>query len=113
MSIMVKVELKVHENKEKELVEFFERILQDTRDFSGNVGAKISRSFEDKTKFILIEYWQAKEDFDKYLSWRTEIGDFEKLGSMLSIEPNILIFEAMDNGHYGGSLLNNENSLFP
>ncbi len=97
MSIMVKFELNVQESKEKELVEFFERILQGTRDFSGNEGAKISRSYEDKTKFILIEYWEDKEDFDKYLSWRTEIGDFEKLGNMLSIDPDIQNFDVIDN----------------
>lgn len=42
---MIKFELYVQENKEKELVEFFEKIL---------------RSLIDKTKFIVIEYWHEK-----------------------------------------------------
>lgn len=94
---MVKFELNVQENKVKDLVNFLVRILPGTRDFAGNEGAKVSCSFEDKTKFILIEYWQSKEDFDEYLNWRTEIGDFEKLGAMLSNDPDIQSFEVLKN----------------
>ena len=97
MSIMVKFELCAQNAKEKEINQFFERILQGTRDFSGNEGAKISCLPEDSSKLVLVEYWKTKEDFDKYLNWRKEIGDFATLGSMLAIEPDIQSFEVLDN----------------
>lgn len=95
MSIMVKFELNVQDTKVEEIKQFFERILPDTRDFTGNEGAKLSRSLEDKTELVLIEYWKTKENFDKYLNWRKEIGDFDTLGSMLAVEPNIQVCEAL------------------
>jgi len=97
MSIMVKFELNAQKDKEVEIHNFFERILKGTRDFSGNEGVKISHSFEDKAKLVLIEYWQTQEDFDKYLNWRKDIGDFETLGTMLSVDPDMQIFQVIDN----------------
>jgi quinol monooxygenase YgiN len=97
MSIMVKFELSVQSNKVAEFKQFFERILQGTRDFSGNEGAKIAYCAEDETKVVLIEYWKSKEDFDHYLNWRKDIGDFDTLGSMLAVEPDIQSFTVLKN----------------
>lgn len=96
MSIMVKFELKTQDSKTTDIDEFFSRILQGTRDFDGNFGAEVSRSSEDKTKLVLIEYWNSQEDFNKYLNWRKEIGDFDELGGMLSTNPDIQSFELLD-----------------
>ncbi len=93
---MVKFELNAHSDKVKEIRQFFERILQGTRDFSGNEDARISSLSEEKTKLILIEYWKTQEDFDGYLKWRKEIGDFDTLGTMLAVEPDIQVFSVLD-----------------
>ena len=38
---------------------------------------------EDPAKIIVVEVWETKEQYDKYLEWRTERGDMEVLGTML------------------------------
>lgn len=97
MSIMVKFELQAQEHKADDIKAFFENILQGTRDFSGNEGAKIARASEDNNRLVLIEYWQSNDDFQKYLDWRKEIGDFAKLASMLTQEPDIQNLDVLEN----------------
>ncbi|WP_226294252.1 putative quinol monooxygenase [Aquimarina algicola] len=93
MEIMVKFELSAQENHIENIKVFFEKILQDTRDFDGCTGAQVSRSEQNPDKIVLIEYWESDTHFQKYLDWRKQTGDFNTLGSMLTTDPDIQIFE--------------------
>ncbi|WP_422090881.1 putative quinol monooxygenase [Tenacibaculum ovolyticum] len=95
MEIMVKFELLAQEQQSEKIKHFFEKILQDTRSFNGCNAAQVSRLEQEPNKIILIEYWKSNDQFQKYLSWRKEIGDFNTLGSMLKEEPNIQIYEVV------------------
>ncbi|WP_350293723.1 antibiotic biosynthesis monooxygenase family protein [uncultured Croceitalea sp.] len=93
MEIMVKFELLAQEEQTENIKQFFETILQDTRDYEGCNGAQVGRLEKEPNKIVLTEYWKSNEHFQKYLEWRKNIGDFETLGNMLSTNPDIQIFE--------------------
>ncbi len=38
---------------------------------------------------VFVEDWDSREQYEKYLAWRTERGDLEKLMGWLSGEPSI------------------------
>jgi quinol monooxygenase YgiN len=97
MTIMMKFELSAKGDSIKDISNFFNEILPGTREFPGCEGAYIAYSEEEKSKFVLIEYWRASGDFDKYIEWRTNIGDFARLNSMLASEPNIKPFTLLAN----------------
>ncbi len=90
---MVKFELLAQEEQTENIKQFFEKILQDTRDYEGCKGAQVARLEKKPNKIVLIEYWKSNDHFQKYLDWRKNIGDFDTLGSMLSVDPDIQIFE--------------------
>jgi len=93
MEIMVKFELLAQEEQTENIKQFFEKILQGTRDYEGCNGAQVARLKKEPNKIVLTEYWKSNEHFQKYLEWRKNIGDFETLGSMLSADPDIQILE--------------------
>lgn len=97
MKIMVQFELTAQNEKSKEIQSFFGQILNDTREYNGCHGAKISKSQKHENKFILVEYWESQKHFDAYLNWRKEIGDFDTLGSMLTCAPEIQTFDVITN----------------
>ncbi len=77
----------------KPLTDFFDRILSGTKSFEGNKSAVYFVSQEDPSKLLLLEEWESKEDFDAYLNWRIERGDFAELKSLLESDPILTFYE--------------------
>lgn len=96
MSILMKFELTVKAQYKQEIRQFFANILPGTRDFEGCEGACLASNEQDGSQLLLIEYWRSEEDFDKYLHWRSDIGDFDRLTGMLLCEPDIKPFDILD-----------------
>ncbi|KLN63558.1 MULTISPECIES: putative quinol monooxygenase [Vibrio] len=91
MSILVQFQLN-HAPENNQLVkDFFTEILPDTRSFEGNISAHLFQNSQVDKTLVLFEEWQSEMHFKKYISWRKEIGDFDRLGALLSQEPNISI----------------------
>jgi quinol monooxygenase YgiN len=95
MKIMVKFEMVAKPESVEKVKQFFERILPDTRNYDGCESVILSRLAEHPDKFVLVEYWESNELFQNYIKWRQEIGDFDIFGSMLSVEPDMQIFEVL------------------
>ncbi|MCE8510950.1 antibiotic biosynthesis monooxygenase [Ruegeria pomeroyi] len=72
---------------------FFDEILPGTRGYSGNVSARYLGSVDEADKLLLLEEWSSRADFDAYLAWRMERGDFAKLMSLLDSEPALGFFQ--------------------
>ena len=75
------------------LTAFFDRILSGTESYEGNKSAVYFVSQEDPSKILLLEEWESKEDFDAYLNWRVERGDFAELTSLLEADPVLTFYE--------------------
>jgi quinol monooxygenase YgiN len=42
---------------------------------------------------VIVEDWDSRQQYEKYLSWRTERGDLEKLAAWLTGEPSIRYYD--------------------
>ena len=49
---------------------------------------------DDSLNLVLLETWSTREHYEKYLAWRSERGDLEVLGVLLSQAPSIRYFNS-------------------
>ena len=84
MSIIVIIDLPAKGDSVEELKKYLKDNLPDTRAFEGCQGVQLYSSVESPSKLILHEKWVSVEAHKKYLEWRKEKGDQNKLGSMLT-----------------------------
>ncbi|MCG9595776.1 antibiotic biosynthesis monooxygenase [Vibrio sp. Isolate25] len=89
MSILVQFKLNHSLKNTQSIKDFFTAILPDTRTFAGNLSAHLYEKVQGQHELVLLEEWQTPQHFDKYISWRKEIGDFDQLGTMLTDTPTI------------------------
>lgn len=64
-------------------------ILADTRAYDGCEGITVQRNQDDASKVLLIEHWESRSHYDKYLAWRRETGVLGKIGELLDGPPSI------------------------
>ena len=78
-----------------ELEDFLKRHLPDTRSFKGcqNITAYIN---ENGKTIVMVEHWDSKAHYEKYLAWREETGVLSDLGAMIEGAPVIRFFDALD-----------------
>ncbi len=92
-SILTKFELTSKDGTGEALHTFLSDILPDTRNYNGCTGASFGIAQDDTKTVLLIEEWDSVPEFEAYLNWRIERGDFETLSSLLAAEPNVTHFE--------------------
>ncbi|MDC5704987.1 antibiotic biosynthesis monooxygenase [Vibrio europaeus] len=91
MSILVQFQFNYAYENSQLIKDFFTEILPDTRTFDGNISAHLFQNSQVDKALVLYEEWQSEAHFKKYIGWRKEIGDFDRLGALLAQEPNISI----------------------
>jgi len=64
-------------------------ILGDTRAFDGCKGITVQRNMEESANVLLVEQWESRAHYDKYLAWREETGVLGKIVDLLEGPPNI------------------------
>lgn len=84
MSIIVLVKISAKEEHLEELKQYFKKILPETRSYEGCQGIHLYENKETPTKLIIHAKWTSEEAQKKYISWRMETGEFDKLSPMLS-----------------------------
>ncbi len=47
-------------------------VLLDTRAFDGYATLHIVRNYEVPNSIVIVEQWDSREHYDRYLAWRTE-----------------------------------------
>ncbi len=93
MSVLVLVDGKIKPQSFNDLKNWMRNNLQDTRAFDGCNGITIQRNQDDPNNLVFIENWDSKEQYEKYIGWRTERGDMEKLGGWMAGPPTIRQFD--------------------
>jgi quinol monooxygenase YgiN len=96
MSVTVMVELPAQPDKADEMQSFIRTIVADTRTFAGFEHVAMYRNLDDPHIVVLLETWASRGHHEKYLAWRTERGDLEKIVSLLAGAPSIRYFEDAD-----------------
>jgi len=83
MACQVLLEVGIKDGCHDELKQRFVELLPDTRSFEGCIYIYLTQDQDDPAKIIIIELWESRGHYERYLAWRTERGDMEALGDMM------------------------------
>lgn len=96
MSTLVLLEGQVQPDKIADMKSYLAEILPDTRSYDGCLGIDVQFNLDDPGNMVLVEQWESRGHYEKYLQWRAETGVVAKLVSMLAGPPSIRYFERAD-----------------
>jgi len=96
MSCTVLLEVTAQAGKGQDLLGVFASILGDTRAYDGCQGVDVVVNDDEAENIVLIESWDSRAHYEKYLAWRQERGDLDSLGSLLAGPPSIRFFSGAD-----------------
>lgn len=96
MSVTVIVNISAKEESLEKLKKYFKEILPDTRSYDGCQGVQLYQSQEDPTKLMIHAKWISEEAQKKYIVWRMETGEFDKLNQMITEPPSMQFFNIVD-----------------
>ncbi len=96
MTVRVLLEVDAKPGAGDELVAFFRSILTDTRGFDGCRSVDTLRNGDDADNVVLVEVWESRAHYEKYLAWRQEKGTVERLMEIAAAPPNIRYFDLTD-----------------
>ncbi|PCH60501.1 MAG: antibiotic biosynthesis monooxygenase [SAR86 cluster bacterium] len=96
MTVNVLLEVNAKPECLEELKSTFENILPDTRNYDGCVEVRVVGNQDDVLNLILVETWQSRQHYEKYLAWRQETGALEALGALLSQPPRIRYYDDLN-----------------
>ena len=92
MALITQFELIAKEANGEALSAFLSEILPGTLSYEGCEGADFGVSEDNASSVLLIEKWRSKADFEAYLNWRIDRGDFAKMQSLLALDPKVQYF---------------------
>jgi quinol monooxygenase YgiN len=96
VSILVLLEGQIQSDKISDVKLSLAQLLPDTRSYDGCQGIDVHFNMDDPGNMVMVEKWESRGHYEKYLQWRTETGVMDKLGSMLTGPPSIRYFERAD-----------------
>ena len=96
MSVIVIVNISAKNESLEELKKYFKEILPDTRSFEGCQGVQLYENKESPTKLIIHAKWTSEEAQKKYIAWRMETGELDKLSPMLSEPLSMQFYDIVD-----------------
>ncbi len=96
MAVTVLLEVQAQADKTAALKQVFKDILPDTRAYDGCQGVDVLEDQDNPTTIVLIERWDSRSQYEKYLGWRQETGFVDSLGEYVAGPPSIRYFDAVD-----------------
>ena len=96
MSVWVLLEAQVQSDKIAEVKSSLAQNLPDTRSFAGCQGIDALFNMDAPEKVVVVEKWESRSHYDKYLQWRQESGLVDKMSSMLVGPLTIQYYERAD-----------------
>lgn len=96
MAVTVLLEVKAKAGTGGDLLGTFKAILPDTRAFDGCIGVDVYQNQDDSDVIVLVEQWDSKPHYEKYLGWRQETGLLDQLGQAIDGPPSIRYFDLAD-----------------
>ena len=70
--------------------------LPDARTFAGNEYAQVIENQGTPGNIVIIEIWQTRQHFEKYLAWRAETGVLGLLAACCVSEPGVRFYETVN-----------------
>jgi quinol monooxygenase YgiN len=89
------VEAKAKPESRDDLRSFLQGNMHEIADAAGCEGVRFHQSIDDPNILLFVEYWDARESYQKYLAWRYERGDHARMVSMMDGEVSVRVFEIL------------------
>ena len=70
--------------------------LPDAPTFDGNEYAQVIENQDTPRNIVIIEIWQTRQNFEKYLAWRAETGVLGLLAACCVSEPGVRFYDTVD-----------------
>ena len=96
MAVTVLLEVKAKPGTGADLIQTFKEILPDTRAYDGALGVETVRNQDDPDVIVVVEKWESRAHYEKYLGWRQETGFVDQLVPRLAEPPTIRYFDPTD-----------------
>lgn len=93
MSVLAILNFKLKPENVDDLKNWFKNELQHTRAFDGCNELTVHRNQDDPNNLVIVESWESRSHYEKYLAWRVERGDVEVLTAWLAEEPTFSYFD--------------------
>ena len=61
--------------------------LKDTRKFDGCRWVNVYRNGDDPNKIVILEEWDSRPQYEKYLAWRNESGGMAAMADLMTSPP--------------------------
>lgn len=91
--VIVTVELNAKPQRLDELVEMLGAMFSVTRLRKGFRKIRLVRSAIESNKILLLEEWEAAQDFHDYIEFRIETGEMATISGMTDTQPRIGIWD--------------------
>jgi len=96
MGVVVLLEIQVKPEAVNDVKGFMKDNLPDTRSYAGCQGLDVYDNLDETGNIVVYERWDSREQYEKYLAWRTETGTMDRMGTMLKAPPSIRYFDRVD-----------------
>jgi quinol monooxygenase YgiN len=93
MAVTIILRLSVKREHVDEFQENFNKNLPDTIAYEGCHSLTVYRNQDDPTEIVVVERWESKQRYEKYVRWRYEMGKMDELESFFSAPPQIKYFD--------------------
>ena len=92
MTCQVILEVKVKQECMEKFQSWMREILPDTRGYDGCISLSVTQNQDDTSAIAIIEQWDTRQHYEKYLQWRTETGALDALTELIDGEPSFRFF---------------------
>ncbi len=96
MAVRVILEAQAKPGTGDEVVALFRSILVETRAYEGCKSIDTLQNSDDTDNVVLVEVWDSRKQYEKYLAWQRERGTIDRLVAALAKLPSIRYFDLTD-----------------
>ncbi len=96
MAITIILEAQAKKGTGNDLLATMKAVLPDTRSYDGCIALDAYQNQDDTDLLVLVEKFESKAHYEKYLAWREETGVLQQLGAALEGPPSIRFFDLTD-----------------
>ena len=96
MAVTIILEVQAKKGTGNDLLATMKGILPDTRSYDGCISLNVYQNQDDSDVMVLVENFETKAHYEKYLAWREETGVLQQLGDALEGPPSIRFFDLAD-----------------
>ena len=93
MSVLVILEVNAKPENSGDLINYMKDELHHTRGSDGCNGITVHRNQDDPNNIVIVEDWDSRPQYEKYLAWRKERGDLDKMAGWIAGEASIRYFQ--------------------